>query len=236
LIYAHGRASVAHSAHTREGEHTASVLFVAAVGVEVGGVTHGAESREVDVRFGNAHFEELAAIGIREIDVADAGLAEFRGHFRADLITTFTDSRSDGGVQVRGIGGEFRAHTIDGVRDDGLDGAAPTGVDGGYGVMLFVHEENREAVGSFDGDEVSGGVFEERVGIAQDAGAAVRAEANGGMDLMDCGELGVVSDSGSVAGAEAVFEPGKGIEGAGAIDVLRVLVEHATRAFGSGRS
>ena len=75
-----------------------------------------------------------------------------RGDFGADFVTAFADTGAEGGADVGGLGAEIGVHFFDGAGNDGGDGAAPTGVDGGNGALVGVKQEDGNAIGSADAD------------------------------------------------------------------------------------
>ena len=60
---------------------------------------------------------------------------------------------------------------------------------GGHRAMLFVHQQDGNAVRGLDGHHMSGRVFEQGIAIAQQARAAARRHADIGVDLMQSSEL-----------------------------------------------
>jgi len=75
------------------------------------------------------------------------------GDFGADFVTAAADRGTDGGEQASGLGFEVHLHLADGFDGDAGEGAAPSGVDGGYGAVLGVDEEYGDAVGGLDTEE-----------------------------------------------------------------------------------
>jgi len=73
------------------------------------------------------------------------------GDFSADFVAAGADGWADGGEDVGGVGGEVHLHLADGFDGDTDEGAAPAGMDGGYGAFLGVDEEDGDAVGGLDG-------------------------------------------------------------------------------------
>jgi hypothetical protein len=106
---------------------------------------------------------------------------ELRGKLGTDFVTAGTDGGADGGEETGGPGAKVHLHSPDGFDDDAGQGAAPSGVDGGYGAILGVNEENGDAVGGLDA--------EEEAGTVGDGGVAFRGFVGGGVVLMD--DIGV---------------------------------------------
>jgi hypothetical protein len=90
--------------------------------------------------------------GIGELGV------ELGGNFGADLVTAAADRGADGGEKVGGLGFEVHLHLADGFDSDAGQGAAPAGVNGGYGALLGIDEKNGDAVGGLDTEEEAGAV------------------------------------------------------------------------------
>jgi hypothetical protein len=83
---------------------------------------------------------------------------ELGGDFGADLVTAAADRGADGGEQVGGFGFEVHLHLADSFDGDAGEGAAPSGVDGGYGAVFGVDEEHGDAVRGLDAEEEAGAV------------------------------------------------------------------------------
>jgi len=207
-----------------ERKHASGVLFITAKGMEIVDAAPGAKARGIDVGDGNAGVQQLEAIGLHEVEVAGSGFTELRGDVRADLVAAFSDAGSYSGVQAAGARAEFFLHHAHRGGRDAAHGTAPSGMHGGHGAVLFIDQEDGDAVRRLDGQEISGCVVEQGVAITEEAGAAARRHADGGVDLVQGGEA--VRRAGRVAGAESVVQPGKTFQGPGAIDVAGVFVEH----------
>src|SRR5260370_14386130 len=78
---------------------------------------------------------------------------ELSGNFGADFVAAAADGRADGGEEVGRLGFEVHLHLADGFDDDALEGAAPTGVNGGDGTFFRVDEQNGDAIGALDSEE-----------------------------------------------------------------------------------
>jgi hypothetical protein len=94
---------------------------------------------------------------------------------------------------------------------------------GGHRAMLFIHQQDGDAIRGLDGHQMSGRVFEQRIAIAQQARPAARRYADIGMDLMQGGSLGSRK---CVARAEAVLQPRQFFQRTDAVDILRIFVKH----------
>src|ERR1039458_2061379 len=92
-------------------KHAAGRILVAPEGVELLGPAHGAQIRRVDSPPGYAGFLELAAIGVRQVDVPTSLPSEPRRHLRAHLVTALSAAGTDGRVQVLGARAEAADHT-----------------------------------------------------------------------------------------------------------------------------
>ena len=93
---------------------------------------------------------------------------------------------------------------------------------GGHRAMLFVHQQDRDAVRRLNGHQMSRGVFEERIAISQQARPAARRNADIGMDLMHgCGSWWR-----RVARAESMLQPPQFLQRTDAVDVLGIFVKH----------
>ena len=73
--------------------------------------------------------------------------SEFDSDFGANFVAAPSDSRTDGGEQIRGLRAEPQLHLADGFYDDALECAAPSGMNGGNSTPLGIDEKNRNAVG-----------------------------------------------------------------------------------------
>lgn len=89
-----------------------------------------------------------------------AGLRKLRGEFlhnvRADFVAALADARADCGENVGGLRGKFHLHAAESFCGDARERAAPSGVDGGDGVMARVDEQDGNAVGGLNGEEEAG--------------------------------------------------------------------------------
>ena len=116
---------------------------------------------------------------------------ELGGDFGADFVAAGADGGADGGEEVGGVGGEVHLHLADGFDDDAGEGAAPAGVDGGYGAFFGVDEEDGDAVGGLDGEEEAGAVGDGGVALAGLARGGVEEMDYVGVDLLEGDELEV---------------------------------------------
>lgn len=107
--------------------------------------------------------------------------------------------------EVGGVGGEVHLHLADGFNGDAGQGAAPAGVDGGYGAFFGVDEENGDAVGGLDGKEEAGAVGDGGVTSAGLVGNGVEEVDDVGVDLFEGEELEITRAEGGLEAA-AVFE------------------------------
>ena len=130
---------------------------------------------------------------------------ELDGDFGTDFVTAAADGRADGGEEIGGFGFEVHLHLADGFDGDAGEGAAPSGVNGGYGAVFGVDEEDGDAVGSLDTEEEAGAVGGGGVSLAGLVGGRVEEMDDVGMDLLEGDELEV---AGTECGLEAaaVFE------------------------------
>src|SRR5256885_5403868 len=60
---------------------------------------------------------------------------ELSGDFGADFVATPTNGRADGSEQVGWFGLELHLHMADGFDDNALEGATPSGMNGGDGAL-----------------------------------------------------------------------------------------------------
>jgi hypothetical protein len=136
--------------------------------------------------------------------VSELGV-ELDGDFGADFIAAAADGRTDSGEEVGGFGFEVHLHLADGFDSDAGEGAAPSGVDGGYAAVLGVDEEDGDAVGGLDAEEEAGTVRGGGVSFAGLVGDGVDKMDYVGVDLLEGDELEIV---GAECGLEAtaIFE------------------------------
>ena len=136
--------------------------------------------------------------------IGELGL-ELDGDFGADFVTAASDGRADGGEEVCGPGFEVHLHLANGFDGDAGEGAAPSGVDGGYGAVFGIDEKDGDAVGGLDAEEKAGAVGGggvSRTGLGWDA---FEKMDDVGMDLFEGDELEI---GGAESGLEAaaIFE------------------------------
>ena len=124
---------------------------------------------------------------------------ELDGDFGADFVTAAADRGADGGEQVGGPGAEVHLHLADGFDGDAGEGAAPSGVDGGYSAVFWVDEEDGDAVGGLDAEEEAGAVGGGGVASAGFGGGGFEEVDDVGVDLFEGDEL-------KIGGAECRLE------------------------------
>ena len=137
--------------------------------------------------------------GIGELGV------ELDGDFGADFVAAAADGGTDGGEEVGGFGFEVHLHLADGFDSDTGERAAPASVDGGYGAVFGVDEEDGDAVGGLDAEEEAGAVGGggvARTGLGWDA---FEKMDDVGMDLLEGDGLEIVGAEGGLE-ATAIFE------------------------------
>jgi hypothetical protein len=130
---------------------------------------------------------------------------ELDGDFGADFVTAAADRGADGGEQVGGFGFEVHLHLADGFDGEASEGAAPSGVDGGYGAVFGVDEEYGDAVGGLDAEEEAGTIGGRGVSFAWLVGGGFEEMDDVGVDLLEGDELEIVGAEGGLEAA-AVFE------------------------------
>jgi len=130
---------------------------------------------------------------------------ELDGDFGADFVTAAADGRADGGEEIGGFGFEVHLHLADGFDGDASESPAPSGVDGGYGAVFGVDEEDGDAVGGLDAEEEAGAVGSGGVALAGLVGGCVEEMDDVGMDLLEGDELEIGGAEGGLEAA-AVFE------------------------------
>jgi len=125
--------------------------------------------------------------------------------FGADFVTAAADRGTDGGEQVGGLGFEVHLHLADGFDGDAGEGAAPSGVDGGYGAVFGVDEEYGDAVGGLDAEEKAGAVGGGGVASAWFGGDGIEKMDHIRMELIERDEAEIFRAEGRLEAA-AVFE------------------------------
>ncbi len=163
----------------------AAVAGVDVLGAQAGGLELGAIGfAEVEEdAFGRGlvarghHVEPLDGIGLVagaefvEIvgSVGELG-EEFGGELDPDFVAAGADAGADGGEDIAGVCAEVHPHSADGFCGDAGEGAAPTGVDGGYGTLLGVDDKDGDAIGGLNGEEEAGAVGDGSVAAARSCG------------------------------------------------------------------
>ena len=104
--------------------------------------------------------------------------------------------------------------------DDACRRAAPPGVHRGHGTLPLVHQQHGNAVGGLDGHYAARLVFEQRVALSEQPGAAFGSHARRGVDLFQGGQLAKQRGNIGQARAEAVHQPWQRVELSDAIDLL----------------
>ena len=192
-----------------------SVLGAEAGGEELGAVCFFQVEEDVFgrglVSWGH-HVEPLDGIGFvagAEFVEPFGGVGELGveldGDFGADFVTAAADRGADGGEKVGGLGFEVHLHLADGLDGDACEGAAPSGVDGGYGAVFGVDEENGDAVGGLDAEEEAGAVGGGRIARTWLGWDAVEKMDDVGVDLLERDELEIAGAEGGLEAA-AIFE------------------------------
>ena len=70
-------------------------------------------------------------------------------------------------MQIFCPAGKFGFHFGDRPSGDPLGGATPSRMDCGHGALARVDDQNRDAVGGFDGNQPPGVLIDQRIAIAQ---------------------------------------------------------------------
>ena len=110
------------------------------------------------------------------------------GDLGAHFVAAAPDRGADGGEEIGGPRAELHLHLADGFRDDTLEGAAPSGMNGGYGASSGVDEKNRDAVGGLYGQQEAGTVCGGGITPARFKGSSVDEMDQIGMDLLERNE------------------------------------------------
>ena len=130
---------------------------------------------------------------------------ELDGDFGADFVTAAADGGTDGGEQAGRFGFEVHLHLADGFDGDASEGAAPSGVNRGYGAVFGVDKEDGNAVGGLDAEEEAGTIGDGGITLAEFVGDGVEEMDYIGVDLFERNELEIVSAECRLEAA-AVFE------------------------------
>ena len=177
------------------------VLGAEADGEELGAIGFFQVEEDVFGRWlvaGGHHVEPLDGIGFvagAEFVEPGGGIGELgvelSGDFGADFIAAAADRRADGGEEIGGFGLEVHLHLADGLDGDAGEGAAPSSVDGGYGAIFGIDEEDGDAVGGLDAEEKAGAVGGGGVTFAGLVGGGFEEMDYVGVDLFEGDELEV---------------------------------------------
>jgi len=142
------------------------------------------------------HVEPLDGIGLvtgAKLVEPFRGFGELReelgGDFGADFVAATADGWADGGEEIGGVGFVLHLHFADGLDEDALEGAAPSGVNGGDGALFWVDEEYGDAIGGLDSEEKAGAVRGGSVAAAKFGGRGVEKMDDIGMDLLERDEM-----------------------------------------------
>jgi len=137
------------------------------------------------------HIQPLNGIGLvtgAEFVEPFGGIGELGkklgGDFGADFVAAAADGRPDGGKEVGGLGFELHLHLPDSLRNDALERAAPTGVNGGDGALFRIDEENRYTVCGLYAQEEPGAVRCGGIALARSGRCGVEKMDDVGMDLV----------------------------------------------------
>jgi len=140
---------------------------------------------------GGHHIEPLDGIGFvagTEFVEPFGGISKLRlkldCDFGPDFVAAAADGRPDGGKEVGGLGFELHLHLPDSLRNDALERAAPTGVNGGDGALFRIDEENRDTVSGLYAQEEPGAVRCGGIALARFGGYGVKKMDDVGMDLV----------------------------------------------------
>jgi len=130
---------------------------------------------------------------------------ELGGDFGADFVAAAAYGGADGGEEVGGVGFVLHLHFADSLYDDTRESAAPAGVNGGYGALFGVNEENRDAIGGLDAEEEAGAIGSGSVPLAKLGRWCIEEMDYVGMDLFQGDEIEVRCGEGGLETA-AVLE------------------------------
>ena len=106
------------SNNTDKRSHATGSITIAAVGVEHLRLATGAAADGLDLRRGNAGFDQLAPIDGSQIDFSAAFKTELAGDLVSDFVAAPADSWTDGGVEILGIGAKSGVQSGDGFLDN----------------------------------------------------------------------------------------------------------------------
>lgn len=149
------------------------------------------------------------------------------GDFRTDFEAAVRDGRSDGENRGGGVCGKICPHFVQGGGKNAVDGAAPAGVNDGYGVVVGVGEDKGDAIGGSDSDPSirMGGV--QGVTLAEEPGFRFDSFYYCGVNLLEFGR-GLVGDPIVVnARTETVIKPAKRVEQGRPVELVWGAVDHA---------
>src|SRR3974390_1971767 len=114
---------------------------------------------------GRHHVEPLEGIGLfagaRLVEII-SGIGELCGELGdkvgGNFVAAGTNGRADGGEEIRRLAAVFEMHPADGFFGDAGESATPASVDRGDRASFGIDEEDRDAIGSLDGEEEAGSV------------------------------------------------------------------------------
>ena len=108
---------------------------------------------------------------------------ELCGYFRTHFVTALSNTRTDGRVEIFRTRSESPGHGLDCLNRDPRRRAAPAGMYGGYRMVTFVYQQNRDAVGGFHRDHATGLILEKGISFTQHAAASIGSYTRRGVNL-----------------------------------------------------
>lgn len=211
-------------------KHPARVPRLAPIGEELLAKAASAEAAIEYAFVLHAGLLQLETVGSGQIHFLLAGC--FHGsagtkaghlirHFLADFITTRTNARPDGGIDIGSVCFELLGHFFDGTHRDFRCGTAPAGMNGCDRALARVQHEDRHAVSGADTDAAPDLVGDQAVAFRP-----MMLQTGGIQDVvrMDLVERSAGFRA-AVSCSEAVLLPDEFLEGIAAINAVRRKAE-----------
>jgi hypothetical protein len=184
----------------KPGHHTeeAAASFLGAMAEEVLCVLGGVNAADFNVVARNARCDEQLDIGLPQVQVRIAlrsiraversvGIGQpflrQRGDLRPHFVALRADTRANADQHARGIGAVSGLHGAQQRRRSAVERAAPPCMNNAQGMMVWVVDENRRAIGEDQAERQADGIGDQAV-TAVDHGAGVFPAHLGNIDTM----------------------------------------------------
>jgi hypothetical protein len=185
----------------------------------------GAQVRREDPLPRYPRINELPPIEFRQIQECPPFQPKLSGNLRPHLIAALPNRRTNGGKQLRGPTAKPLPHRNNRLTHDPSGSPPPPGMNRSDRTVRVVDQQNRNAIGSLNGDNGARPILQKCVPLAENSRSPIGGHAFRRMNLLQTSQLREHRGNIGLPSAKTMQKPRQSIQFRNAIDVKGIEVE-----------